>query len=55
MERAVRSACGRGSYATFVKVSHRMGDQDLSSRASPFFGWHVKLLVPAAFVVLITH
>jgi hypothetical protein len=37
------------------KVCHRMGDQNLLSRARPCFGRHVKLLVPAAFAVVSTH
>jgi hypothetical protein len=52
---SVRSACDRGSSATFSKVSHRMGDQNLLSRAPPYFGRHVKPLVPAAFAVISTH
>jgi hypothetical protein len=31
---SVRSACDRGSQATFAKVGHRMGDQNLLSRSS---------------------
>jgi hypothetical protein len=33
----------------------RVGDQNLLPRASPCFGRHVKLLVPAAFAVVSTH
>jgi hypothetical protein len=55
VHRSVRSACDRGSAATFVKVSHRMGDQNLLSRAPPCFGRHGKLLVPAAFAVVSNH
>jgi hypothetical protein len=36
-------------------VSHWMGDQKLISRAPPYFGRHVKRLVPAAFAVISTH
>jgi hypothetical protein len=36
-------------------VSHRMGDQNLLSRAPPCFERHVKLLVPAAFAVISTY
>jgi hypothetical protein len=36
-------------------VSHRMGDQNVLSRALPGFGRHVKPLVPAAFAVVSTH
>jgi hypothetical protein len=43
--RSVRSTCDRGSLATLLKVSHRMGDQNLLSQAPPCFGRHVKLLV----------
>jgi hypothetical protein len=32
-QRSMRSAFERGSYATYVKVGHRMGDQNLLSRA----------------------
>jgi hypothetical protein len=53
-QRSVRSASERGCQATFVKLSHRMGDQNLLSRA-PFFGRHDKPLVPAAFAVVRTH
>jgi hypothetical protein len=35
-----------------VEVSHRMGDQNLLSRAPPCFRRHVKLLVSAAFAVV---
>jgi hypothetical protein len=42
----------RSVRSTFVKISHGMGDQNLLSRAPPGFGRHVKLLVPAAFVVV---
>jgi hypothetical protein len=52
-QRSVRSACESGSYATFVKVSHRMGDQNLLSRA-PCFGSYVTPLVPTAFTVVRT-
>jgi hypothetical protein len=45
----VRSTCDRGSAAKFLMVSHRMGDQNLLSRAPPCFGTHVKPLVPVAF------
>jgi hypothetical protein len=55
VERSVRSAYDRGSYASIVEVSHWMGDQNLLSRAPPCFGRHVKLLVPAAFAVVSTH
>jgi hypothetical protein len=55
VERSVRSACDRGSLATFVEVSHRMGDQILLFRALPCFVRHVKLLVPATFAVASTH
>jgi hypothetical protein len=41
--RSVRSACDRGSLATSVKISYRMGDQKLLLRAPPCFGRHVKL------------
>jgi hypothetical protein len=36
-------------------VSHRIGDQNLLSRAPPCFGRHVKPLVPDAFAVDSTH
>jgi hypothetical protein len=51
--RSVRSACDRGS-STFLKVSHKMGDQNLLFQAPPCFGRHVKPLVPAAFAVVNT-
>jgi hypothetical protein len=35
-----------------VRKGHLMGDQNLLSRAPPFFERHVKLLVPAAFSTL---
>jgi hypothetical protein len=38
-----------------LKVSHRMGDKNLSSRDPPCFGRHVKPLVPAAFAVVSTY
>jgi hypothetical protein len=31
--RSVCSACDRESYATFAKIDHRMGDQNLLTRA----------------------
>jgi hypothetical protein len=55
VERLVRSATDRGSYATSLEVSHQMGDQNLLSRAPPCFGRHVKLLVRATFAVVATH
>jgi hypothetical protein len=33
-------------------ASHRMGDQNLLSRAPPCFGRHVKPLVPVAFAIV---
>jgi hypothetical protein len=36
-------------------ASHRMGDQNLISRAPPCFGRHVKPLVPVAFAVVSIH
>jgi hypothetical protein len=36
-------------------VSHRVGDQNLLSRAPPCFGRHVKPLVLVAFAVVGTH
>jgi hypothetical protein len=36
-------------------VSHWIGDQNLSSRAPPYFERHFKQLVPAAFAVVGTH
>jgi hypothetical protein len=42
VERSVRSACDRGSKAPVSMTSHRMGDQNLLSRAPPCFGRHVK-------------
>jgi hypothetical protein len=51
-QRSVRSACEHGSYATFVKVSYQMGDQNLLSRTPPCFERHVKLLVLAALAFL---
>jgi hypothetical protein len=53
--RSVRLVCDRGSQATSSNVSHRIGDQNLLSRARPFFGRHVKLLAPAAYAVVSTH
>jgi hypothetical protein len=53
-QQSVRSACDRGSLAMFVKVNHRMNDQNLLSRAPPCFGRHVKLLVSAAFAIVST-
>jgi hypothetical protein len=50
--RSVRSACDRGSQATFSMVSHRMGDQNLLSPAPLCFGRHVRPLVPVAFAVV---
>jgi hypothetical protein len=55
VERSVRSACDRGSQAPVSMASHRMGDQNILSRAPPCFGRHVKLLVPAAFAVVSSH
>jgi hypothetical protein len=49
VERSVRSACDRGSYASVSMARLRMGDQNLLSRAPPCFGRHVKPLVPVAF------
>jgi hypothetical protein len=43
-QRLVHSACDRRSKATFVKISHQMGDQYLLSRVLPCFSRHVKLL-----------
>jgi hypothetical protein len=40
---SVRSACYRGSLATFEKIGHRMGDQNLLSRSLPRFERHVCL------------
>jgi hypothetical protein len=53
--RTERSACHRGSKATFAKASHRMSDQYLLTQAPPYFGRHVKPLVLAAFAVVCTH
>jgi hypothetical protein len=33
-------------------ASHRMGDQNVLSRAPPCFGRHVKPLVPVAFAIV---
>jgi hypothetical protein len=38
-----------------MMVSHEMVDQNFLSRAPPYFGRHVKPLVPAAFAVVSTH
>jgi hypothetical protein len=54
VERSVRSASDSESYATFVELSHWI-DQNLLSRAPPGFERHVKLLVPAAFALVIIH
>jgi hypothetical protein len=51
---SVRSAYDRVSSATFSMVSHKMGGQNLLSRASPCFGRHVKPLIPVAFAVVST-
>jgi hypothetical protein len=52
--RSVCFACDRGSLATFLMVSHRMGDQNSLSRSPLCFGRHVKPLVPVAFAVVST-
>jgi hypothetical protein len=50
------SALGvRSRKVSNVREGHRMGDQNLLSRARPCFGRHVELLVPAAFAVVSTH
>jgi hypothetical protein len=41
VQRSVRSACERRSSATFVKVTHRMDDKNLLSRAPPYSESHV--------------
>jgi hypothetical protein len=52
---SVRSARDCESKATFVNVSHGMGDQNLIFGAPWCFGRHVKLLVLGAFAVVGTH
>jgi hypothetical protein len=55
VEWSVRSACDRGSLASFIEVSHWMGAQNLLPRAPPCFRRHVKLLVSAVFAVVSIH
>jgi hypothetical protein len=55
VERSMRSACDRGSYAPVSMANHRKGDQNLLSRAPPCFGRHVKPLVPVAIAIVSTH
>jgi hypothetical protein len=43
--RSERLAYDRRSYAKFAMASHRIGDQNLLSRAPPCFGRHVKVPV----------
>jgi hypothetical protein len=43
--RAVRPTYDRESKATFAKLDHRIGDQNLLSATPPCFGMHVKPLV----------
>jgi hypothetical protein len=52
--RSMRSACDRGSSATFAKVGHWMRDQKYII-STPCFGKHVKPLIPFAFAVVSTH
>jgi hypothetical protein len=49
VERSVGSARDRGSWASFVEVSHWMGYQNLLSQAPPW------LMVPAVFAVVNIH
>jgi hypothetical protein len=41
--------------ATYMKVSHGMGEQNLFTRTRPCFGMRVKLLILAPFAVVSTH
>jgi hypothetical protein len=40
---------------SFSMVSHRMGNQNVLTRAPPCFGRYVKPFVPTAFAVVSTH
>jgi hypothetical protein len=50
-----RWSSGRCAQRAIAEAKQWMGDQNLLSRAPPFFGRHVKLLVSAAFAVVSTH